>query len=339
MPRFFRSVFKIEYILLFIALFTLGSTLSLKVRVSHKFDALDLALDSITDEMSPPCILGGGYSISSEVAVSKLLEPYLYFGSTLSSLATNLDDTILPNTLKNYLHAQQRRILFGFDSLFLFSAILCTISVAIIIIDVLTQKSLLVLREVVDEAQAKFSRDLHDSVSQDLAAAKIYLQKGEREKTEFYLDCALRETRYLIDSLHIRGTEPIEDLIRQNFEAFESNWGIKTNVYIASSMLSRLSGEAQVELLRILQEALSNIARHAFATEVSLKIIDLPSAVKIVVQDNGTGFVKNSKVQDSYRKHYGIANMKERVASLGGTIEIKNEGGCTIAITIGNTVH
>ena len=120
-------------------------------------------------------------------------------------------------------------------------------------------------------------------------------------------------------------------------EAFERNWLIKANCFIASEKLQKLDSKKQTEILRILQEALSNIARHSGASEVSLKIIDLASAIKIVIRDNGKGIADTSIT--SPQKHYGLVNMRERAKNIGGEIEIKNEGGLSIAITIKDTFH
>lgn len=128
---------------------------------------------------------------------------------------------------------------------------------AIIVITTLAQKSELERQKSVEAAQSQFRRDLHDSVAQDLAAAKIFLDKNDGEKARHYLDCALNETRYLIDSLSTEPaaelSEPIDALIRKNLASFERNWGIASDVFIASDRLSRLSVFAQGELLKIIQ--------------------------------------------------------------------------------------
>ena len=104
-----------------------------------------------------------------------------------------------------------------------------------------------------------------------------------------------------------------------------------------------------MEILHILQEALSNIARHANASEVKLRITDVVDEMHIAISDNGTGFIeeatetaggKKSDAQtDSYgRKHWGLNNIRERVQKLHGTVEFINYGGTTVAISIKNPV-
>ncbi|MBQ9207819.1 MAG: hypothetical protein IJ158_14055 [Treponema sp.] len=84
---------------------------------------------------------------------------------------------------------------------------------------------------------------------------------------------------------------------------------------------------------------MSNIARHANATLVQIKITDVAEGLSFVIKDNGIGFSEET-VQDGTkdaaqnRKHWGVANIKKRVEFLGGTVQFINDGGCTIAIRI-----
>ena len=193
-----------------------------------------------------------------------------------------------------------------------------------------------------NEEQKKMSQNLHDGVAQDLAALKFYLQQDNKEKSDYYADQALKEVRYLIGALHIDLSEGLEVVVRQILQTFERNYKIKTTVLIASSHIKVLSENIQLEIIRILQESLSNIARHAKATEVTVKFTDIADDFKLIISDNGIGFdlkeVDELNKNDS-RKHYGINNIIERVNRLGGTVEFVNNGGTTIAITIKNIVH
>ena len=87
--------------------------------------------------------------------------------------------------------AKQRELLLGYDYLLYFSVILLAIALAVIIYKILTQKNELELARAINEEQKRLSRNLHDTVAQDLAAVKAYLQKGDKEKSEFYADRAL----------------------------------------------------------------------------------------------------------------------------------------------------
>ena len=82
-----------------------------------------------------------------------------------------------------------------------------------------------------EESLNKISRELHDGVAQDLAALKIYLNKSDKEKSYFYADQALKEVRYLIDSMHLDLSKSFASIVRENLENFETNFGIKSKVY------------------------------------------------------------------------------------------------------------
>ena len=96
-----------------------------------------------------------------------------------------------------------------------------------------------------------------------------------------------------------------------------------------------------MELLRILQEALSNCSRHSEATLLTIKITDIGSFIRFVIEDNGKGFSEEDiKTKQSEEiNHYGLVNIRTRVEKLGGTVEISGKGGTTIAITIKNIVR
>ena len=96
-----------------------------------------------------------------------------------------------------------------------------------------------------------------------------------------------------------------------------------------------------MELLRIMQEALSNCSRHSEATLLTIKITDIGSYVRFIIEDNGKGFTEEeiNKKKTDEKNHYGLVNIHNRVEKLGGTVEISGKGGTTIAITIKNIVR
>ncbi|MBQ3969975.1 MAG: hypothetical protein II685_05785 [Clostridia bacterium] len=122
--------------------------------------------------------------------------------------------------------------------------------------------------------------------------------------------------------------------------AFENNYELKTNVFISDDAFEDIPQASQIEILYIVQEALSNIARHADATLVDLKIIPVGDMTHITIHDNGVGFSEEkTKKSGDGKMHWGIKNIRKRVEQLHGTVEFINDGGTTIAIRIANTVH
>ncbi len=319
---------RIEYILLIIAVINFSVTEFCRQKAIGKFFELDEYFEMEVPQTNDNQLRQGNNIFNqASPKFASLLHPYFYFNPALS------EEHLRPSTLKNEIHIEQWKIVAGFDKLLLFSLLLSFISLSSIIYHQFIQRSELERMKAVSDAHAKFSRDLHDTVAQDLAAIKLYQEQGEYEKSKFYTERAFSQTRFLIDALHLNLSQPIEKLIRETVFAFEVNSKIKAESFFASSILKNLKPEEQLELLFVLQEAFSNIARHSGASEASLKITDIGDEMNIKISDNGRGFDQEA-LNDESRKHYGISNMRERVLALGGSFEIKHKEGCSIVIRI-----
>ena len=257
---------------------------------------------------------------------TQVTKPYAYFNRSIAQeisnitvlLSENEESENLYSALLSFqikIHRIQRKVAFGYEMLLYFSAFLTLGSLALIIHKKNVQNTEFIRLKTASLEHAKFSRDLHDGVAQDLTALKIAIQEGEAEKASFYSARALREVRYLIDSLHSNLLENIEDTIRETVHAFEVNCNIEASLVIASDFLRDMEAQSQLEILHILQEALSNIARHANATLVQVKITDVAEGLSFVIKDNGIGFSEETaqdgaKDAAQNRKRWGVANIK-----------------------------
>ncbi|MCR5725096.1 MAG: hypothetical protein K6G80_08435 [Treponema sp.] len=327
---------RIAYILIVLSLASFAVTEVCKLKAAHQYAVLDAAFAQVYAGQKPLD------------AVSDGAAPYLFFDRELSESFTRIQKDASPAGLhdfQNSIHIHQRRISQGFDRLIFFSAVILAISVMLIIIRQGEEKAKLSRVQTANEEQKKFSRNLHDGVAQDLAAVRTYLQQNDIEKSGFYLNRAFEEVRYLIDSSRINLSEPLSRLIRDTAAAFESNYEIPVQVHIASSLIDRLKSTKELDVLYILQEALSNIARHAAATQISIKIIDVADDLIIRIHDNGKGFSQEQHAAQNSRQqggtaagHWGLVTMQERAQALGGTLEILHEGGTTIAIRLTHPV-
>jgi signal transduction histidine kinase len=86
------------------------------------------------------------------------------------------------------------------------------------------------------------------------------------------------------------------------------------------------------ELLKIVREAFSNIARHSRATRASVRIETADTLLRLVIADNGTGFVVDA---DRGSQHQGLANMRARAADLGGELRIdSSEAGTRVTVLV-----
>ena len=290
---FCRTFLHIEYILIVIALATILFTGFFKHRAVLSFDALDGEFMSLQEATGREGANGRYKYPRIFSALEASFFPYTYFDQSLALKVAALR-TVAPDALpvalihlQNDIHHRQRVLLFSYDSLLYFSAILTVIALFVIVAKRLAQKAELEQTRLLNDEQIKLSRNLHDGVAQDLAALKFYLQADDKEKTDFYANQALNEVRYLIGALHLDLSDDFETIVRQMLQTFETNHKISAKLLIASSHISTLPQNVQIEIIRILQESLSNIARHANATEVNVKFTDVADDFKITISDNG----------------------------------------------------
>ena len=95
-----------------------------------------------------------------------------------------------------------------------------------------------------------------------------------------------------------------------------------------------LHPDQETTLLRICQEALTNIRKHAKASEVEVDLNYDKTAVVLTVRDNGKDFPGDEKTPSSKRKGFGLISMRERTKSVGGIFAVQSEPGKGTVITV-----
>ena len=357
---------KAEYSLLSLAVICFVVTLVFRARAARTFVLLDDEFQRLNQAVTEANELTKN-SMGKDANVESILNlldsvkenttPYTYFSSSLDkklARISSLADSFLKNSsdaqkallliseihdLQNQIHAKQRELSGGYDSLLFFPIILAFLAVCAILYKRFVQASELERITLVNKKQRDFSRNLHDTVAQDLAAARIYIENGDIQKSSFFADRALKETRYMIDAMDSPPDKSVTELIEETVRSFGVNYKIKAELIIASKLIQEMQQSAQMEILYVIQESLSNIARHSDASEACVKIVDAGRSLKITIRDNGKGFDENNLNEKTDRKRHGIKNMRERIASIGGNVQFINDGGCVIAISIENIVH
>lgn len=341
-----KALFKIEFIFIYIAVLNFGFSIVCKTYTNKKIANLNSQMIKIQLEENSGIF-------NHQNLIQKLeydYEPFTYFDSELkaelSQILTFLGEnksTIEPIiTFQNHMHQTESRLNFGYDSLLYCSLILIVIAVYLIAEKYFKNKIDFQRLKVMNEEQSKISRNLHDGVAQDLAALKLYLEKEDLPKSKFYAQQAFNEVRYMIGATHLDLNQSFEEIVRKMAATLEANYNISTKVYVGSTKIQNLNENIQVELIRILQEALSNISRHANASNVEIRFVDGIDDFKFIIKDDGKGFSEEEEVTEKNskggRQHYGVSNIKERVELLSGTVDFIHEGGTTIAITIKDSV-
>lgn len=189
---------------------------------------------------------------------------------------------------------------------------------------------------IVNENQLKLTREIHDGIAQDLAALKISIQNKDDEKTAYFADQAFSEVRFLLENNHIEMSQDFVTNVKDILTNFEHHFEIHTEFFLASKHVKKLPTKYQFQLIRIINEALSNVARHSQAKNVIIRITDTIKGLHFIISDDGIGEKSLAKTEN--HNHYGIENIKSRAAEMNGTVTFDFTGGTTIAISIENFI-
>jgi two-component system, NarL family, sensor kinase len=122
--------------------------------------------------------------------------------------------------------------------------------------------------------------------------------------------------------------------LEQHLEQYEKSYGIRTELAKSDGFDNLVLDEmVEVQLLRILQEALANIRKHAGADQVSVKFDAIDHLLCVTVEDNGRGFdVPEGEIDRE--KHFGLQMMRERAAAIGGKIQFTSSRGIGTEIKV-----
>lgn len=195
------------------------------------------------------------------------------------------------------------------------------------------------LLRVQDDERRRIARELHDSLGQYLAAAKINLDTlafnsdtGEECFSEIQqlIDRAISETRTLSHLLHppLLDATGFASAATWYVEGFGKRSGMETSLCIPEN-LGRLSTRVETALFRIMQEALTNVHRHSGSHRVEITLTTDESFAILKIKDFGKGIQK--EVLEKFRQSgsnvgVGLAGIRERVKELGGSFTIDSNG-------------
>ena len=199
----------------------------------------------------------------------------------------------------------------------------------------------------VSEERSLLARELHDSIAQSLAFLKIQTQllrdavaKGNtaaRDRSMSELDVGVREcyadVRELLVHFRTRASEDdIEEALRSTLSKFEHQTGIATELELSGHGLP-LAPDVQIQVLHIVQEALSNVRKHAQARQVQVRVQRHPWSIE--VQDDGVGF-DTAAQRSADSLHVGLGIMRERASGIGANVAVHSQPGLgtTMRITL-----
>lgn len=197
---------------------------------------------------------------------------------------------------------------------------------------------------MVIQERTRLAREIHDGIAQILAYLKLQsyqmltaldhanysrleLLVHENENT---LESAYQEIRQTIDSLRLTPEEGLKSWLESACSQFERASGISTTCCVDVDDFNLLP-EVQVQLIRVVQEALNNIRKHAGATQVTLTLRKVENGLFLEIVDDGIGFNPN-EIPPAAR--FGLRGMRERSGLMGSELHIVSQPGAGTRVQI-----
>jgi signal transduction histidine kinase len=195
-----------------------------------------------------------------------------------------------------------------------------------------------------DEERTKIARDLHDRLGQYLTYIAIELERinadipsPDLKQLREDVQGAVSEFRATLLELRaaVTAERPLSVVLAEVVERFTKRSEVDVSLE-TTDPTERLPSRIENELLRIAQEALTNVGKHAAASKVHIRWSVADGRGVLVVQDDGRGFDPALGIRGSA---YGLVGMRERAASIGAILSISSEPGQGTTITVQSSQH
>jgi signal transduction histidine kinase len=187
----------------------------------------------------------------------------------------------------------------------------------------------------------RIARELHDSLAQVLGATHLRLRAlssrddvrgspGIAREIEALADVCeegYRDVREAILELHesSRADRNLLDSLRAYVEKYSTQCGIETSLETALERELALPPRSEIQIIRVVQEALTNVRKHSGAASAEVRIVQENGSLRFVVEDNGRGFDSARALVD--RDGFGLHSMRERMELIGGTLVTDSASG------------
>ena len=204
-------------------------------------------------------------------------------------------------------------------------------------------KGLAILQE-----RERLAAELHDSLAQDLAFIRIKLLDAEKSSCgkasgarqlldelfpivdEAYQN--LREAIFGLRALASRNHVGLVAALADFLKDFSEVRKISVDLRVDHPEVIRFSSQVEIQLIRIIHEALTNIVKHAHATRGKITIESDNDTAAITIEDDGKGFCENRNAEPNL--HFGLQTMKDRAESVGGALSVCSSSGRGTRVTI-----
>jgi len=198
------------------------------------------------------------------------------------------------------------------------------------------------------QERERLARELHDSIGQVLSYVSLQAQTARKWAAEGNLDKAgsvIGRLAGVAQDAHVDVRESILSLrtgtaanwsflqaLSQYLGHFQSSFCISTNLVRPEGLLDdHLSSATGVQVMRVIQEALTNARKHSGASDVTIEFVRREDSIRIAVTDNGCGFDPDDLPADG-GKHFGLLSMQERMTQIGGALGIVSRPGAGTTI-------
>jgi len=192
------------------------------------------------------------------------------------------------------------------------------------------------------EERDRIARELHDGLAQALGYLNLQClrvadllssnrrdpARKELEQLQRVVKEAYEDVREGIFALRLAASKEkgfIANIVTYLRE-FEAQSGIEAQLVIDGHSAGRLSPASELQLIRIIQEALTNVRKHTTASKAVVRIEGVGEEARITIEDNGQGF-EPGVLKEEMVRHFGLQFMRERAESVGGTLEIETKPG------------
>ena len=194
--------------------------------------------------------------------------------------------------------------------------------------------------EIQDAERQRLARDLHDEIGQSFTSLMVQLRVLEDAATLELARAQAKELRNLSGQVYdqirslARGLHPtvLDDLglaeaLRRLAEDFEATHGTTVALDVSGLPPERLDRKVETAAYRVVQESLTNCAKHAQATQIEIALTHKPGQLSVTIADNGRGFDVSKVMRGPHTSTFGLTNMRERALLLKGSLAVRSRPG------------
>ena len=189
------------------------------------------------------------------------------------------------------------------------------------------------------QERERLARELHDGLAQALGIIHGFARPGDDDaarrralrRIEEISAKAYEEVRQAIYGLRLGRRTDLVSALEEYLREFTTQTGLPVDLIIEDRRVTALSLETEVQLVRIIQEALANVWRHAHAAKATVRFTADQDAAVVTIEDGGVGFTATEGARVT--GHFGLLTMQERAEGVGGRVTISTAPGTGTRVT------